>query len=400
MIKSLTCSRMLRTFAIPAILPILAAVSLGVSLLSAVRVEAQGVQTEIGGEEIVTLTRKPISKTRPEFTSVTVMPGRGMELLYVTANFPGKGEFQVLRSPDLAMAENLLDHRDNAYGSLSTSMGAAFLVPYPNRIAGSLSSDGKTITTSWQGRTVTLPVDAGRIPTLDEGVSMHGLIQKDQAEDIRVTDMPGGEQVTGVLRDAFHGQWFSKTNLVITISLTAEAVDARVVADNVGRHSEPIAIAWHPYLRLPSGQRAQARVRIPASMVAEKIGNRYWPNLPTGKLLPVAGTRFDLRAPGGVPLGNNHFDDNWSHLDWKNGAVTVQVIDPAAHYGVDIEALSPQIRTIQMYSPETAKFVAVEDQYNFVDPFGKEWHGMNTGMVELKPGQSTRWRVRLHVFVP
>jgi hypothetical protein len=25
---------------------------------------------------------------------------------------------------------------------------------------------------------------------------------------------------------------------------------------------------------------------------------------------------------------------------------------------------------------------------------------MNTGMVTLKPGQSTNWRVRMHVFVP
>ena len=72
---------------------------------------------------------------------------------------------------------------------------------------------------------------------------------------------------------------------------------------------------------------------------------------PTGKLLPVEGTRYDLRAPGGVPLGKEFYDDNWSHLDWKNGAVTVKVIDPAAHYGVEIEGLSPEIKTIQMYAP-------------------------------------------------
>ena len=58
--------------------------------------------TEIGGEKIVTLTRKPISTTKPEFTSVTLAPGRGMELLQVTANFPGKGNVDVLASPDLA----------------------------------------------------------------------------------------------------------------------------------------------------------------------------------------------------------------------------------------------------------------------------------------------------------
>jgi len=34
--------------------------------------------TEIGGQKIVTLTRAAVSTTRPEFTSVTILPGRGM----------------------------------------------------------------------------------------------------------------------------------------------------------------------------------------------------------------------------------------------------------------------------------------------------------------------------------
>ena len=76
------------------------------------------------------------------------------------------------------------------------------------------------------------------------------------------------------------------------------------------------------------------------------------------------------------------------------------VIDPAAHYGVDIIGLSPEIKAIQMYAPTDKQFVAIEHQYNFGDPFGKEWGSTNTGMVTLKPGQTTRWHVRLHVFVP
>ncbi len=52
--------------------------------------------TEIGGQKIVTLTRKAVSTTRPEFTSVVIAPGRGMEVLQITANFPGKGNVDVL----------------------------------------------------------------------------------------------------------------------------------------------------------------------------------------------------------------------------------------------------------------------------------------------------------------
>jgi hypothetical protein len=65
--------------------------------------------TEIGGQKLVTLTRTATSKTKPEFTSVTLAPGRGMELIQITANFPGKGSVNVLASPDLAAAKDMLD---------------------------------------------------------------------------------------------------------------------------------------------------------------------------------------------------------------------------------------------------------------------------------------------------
>ncbi|HUV71231.1 MAG TPA: aldose 1-epimerase, partial [Terracidiphilus sp.] len=299
--------------------------------------------TEIGGQKIVTLTRSAVSKTRPEFTSVTLAPGRGMELLQITANFPGKGEVNVLSSPGLAGAKKMLDVDDDAFGNLGYRLGAAFLVPYPNRIIGKVSADGKTLTTSWEGHTLVLPANnVGKLPGAERH-AMHGLILKAKTDDIRVTKTLGGEQVTGVIHAGdFGGHWLSKTDLVVTITLTAGAVDASITAHNVGGVAEPIAIGWHPYFNFPSGNRAQVRVHIPGSELAEV--NNYDSVFPTGKLVPVAGTKYDMRAPDGKPLGKEFFDDNWSHLDWKAGIVTVKVIDPAAKYGVDIEGLSPEIK--------------------------------------------------------
>jgi aldose 1-epimerase len=363
-----------------------------------VRADAQDV-TEIGGEKIVTLTRTPTSTTKPEFTSVTVLPGRGMEVLQITANFPGKGSIDVLASPSLAEAKKMLDVDDDDNGDLGYRMGSAFLVPYPNRIRGKLSADGKTLTTEWHGHTITLPANNIGSKPGAERHAMHGLILKSKTDAVEVNKIPGGEEVAGVIHAGdFGGRWLSKTQLVVTISLTAEAVDATIEARNVGTEDEPMAIGWHPYMNLPSGDRTQARVRIPADKMAEVDG--YDNVFPTGKILPVEGTRFDMRAVGGTPLGTNFFDDNWSHIDWQGHAATVQVLDPAAHYGVDIVGLSPEIKTIQMYAPPTKEFVAIEHQFNFADPFGKEWGNMDTGMVTLKPGQSTKWHVRLHVFVP
>ena len=384
-------TRFLRTIALPALAAL--------SLIPAGRAQSASQNTiEIGGEKLVTLTRTPVSTTKPEFTSVTVMPGRGMELLSITANFPGKGNVNVLYTHPPEQAKEMLDDHDTPNGDLGYRLGAAFLFPYPNRIIGKLSPDQKTLTTSWEGHTITLPANNIGAAPGSERHAMHGLILKAKAEDIRVTNTPGGQQVTGVIHGGnFDGHWLSKTDLVITITLTAEAVDATVVAHNVGGEDEPVAIGWHPYFNLPSGDRSQVRIHIPGSMLT-KVDN-YSNVFPTGQIVPVSG-QYDLRAPGGVALDNNFYDDNWSHLTWKGGAVTVTVIDPAAQYGVAIEGLSPEIRTIQMYAPPTQHFVAIEDQYNFADPFGKEWKGMDTGMVTLKPGESTRWHVRLRLFVP
>jgi aldose 1-epimerase len=360
--------------------------------------DAQDV-TEIGGQKLVTLTRTPVSTTKPEFTSITIAPGRGMEVIQITANFPGKGNVDVLASPDLAGAKKMLDVDDDANGDVGYRLGSAFLVPYPNRIRGKLSEDGKTLTTEWHGHTLTLPANnIGKLPTAERH-AMHGLILKAKTDDIKVHKSASGGEVTGVIHAGdFGGHWLSKTDLVVTLRLSAEDVDATVEAKNVGSEDEPIAIAWHPYFNLPSGDRSQAKVHIPGATTAEVDG--YDNVFPTGKILPVAGTRYDLRAPGGVALGTNFFDDNWNHIEWKDKAATVTVIDPAAHYGIDIIGLSPEMKAIQLYAPPTQHYVAIEHQYNFGDPFGKEWGSTDTGMVTLKPEQSTRWHVRLHVFVP
>jgi galactose mutarotase-like enzyme len=355
--------------------------------------------TEIGGQKIVTLTRKATSTTKPEFTSITILPGRGMEIQQITANFPGKGSVDVLASPDLATSAKMLDQQDTENGDLAYRLGSAFLVPYPNRIRGKLSADGKTLTTSWQGHVITLPANNIGKNAGAERHAIHGLILKAKTDNVSVKKTAGGEEVTGVIHAGdFGGHWLSKTDLDFTISLTADAVDATIVAHNVGGEAEPMAIGWHPYFAFPSGDRTQARLRIPGSQMAEV--DNYDNVFPSGKLKPVDGTRYDLRAPDGAALGSNFLDDNWSKLEWKNGSVTVKVIDPAAKYGVDIVGLSPEIKTIQAYAPPTQKFVAVEHQYNFADPFSKIWGSMDTGMVTLKPGQSTKWHVRLHVFVP
>ncbi len=58
---------------------------------------------KIGGENVLTLARKATNNgSKPEFLSVTLLPGRGMNMFQVTAAIPGKGEIPLLHSPSIA----------------------------------------------------------------------------------------------------------------------------------------------------------------------------------------------------------------------------------------------------------------------------------------------------------
>ncbi len=157
-----------------------------------------------------------------------------------------------------------------------------------------------------------------------------------------------------------------------------------------------MAIGWHPYFSIPSGDRTQARLHLPASRraVVNDTDGRT-----TGEFQPVGNTAFDFRPVDGSLLGEG-LNVNFSALDRTRDGFAAWLVDAKSNYGLRVRALSPQIRTVQIYSPKNASFVAIEDQFNYPDPWGAEWKGMNTGMVTLRPGQSVTWRVRLDLFSP
>jgi aldose 1-epimerase len=357
--------------------------------------------TQIGGEGVVTLARKATdSGSKPEFLSVTLLPGRGMNMLQVTAAIPGKGEIPLMHSPSVAeAAQQLTGSGRDELGNSSFSFGGAFLVPYPNRIFGEPSPDGKSVIAHWRGHTLALPAN---FPSKQPGgrtTAIHGLIHKYKVEDLATRTTADGQTVTGVIHAGdFGGHWVSDTDLNMTIALTGDAVEATIIARNIGKEPEPMSIGWHPYFQIPSGHRAQARLHIPASMTAPV--DNYSDVFPTGQLKPVKGTVYDYNAPAGVALDDHFLDDSFAHFTRTQGAIEVKLDDPESSYGLKISALSPEIRTVQAYSPKNSSFVAVEPQFNFVDPLGKEWKGMDTGMVTLRPGQSVTWKVRLELFKP
>lgn len=357
----------------------------------------------IGGEPVVTLSRpRPVDLSKPQFLEAIVLPGNGMNLLQVKAYLPGRGDIDLLEAPDVQGAKDLLENQNDAFGNKSFSMGGAILLPYPNRIRGRLSPDGKTVETTIDGKTMSLPANwKGKKPGA-EVHAMHGLIMSAHFQDVREHNGSSESTVSAILHGGnFEGHWPSKTDVGVRTILRNEALDLIVTARNVGTERLPMAISFHPYFRFPSGDRAQARLHLPADR--RTIVNNYDDVFPTGKIVPVKDTPYDFTAPGGAAFGPTlYMDDCFTDLKRdSNGNAVIEIIDPAAKYGLRLTALSPQVKAIQVYAPPDKDYVVVEPQFNLADPFNTQiWGKRDTDMVFLPPGQSVSWHVRLELFIP
>jgi len=348
----------------------------------------------VGGMAPVTMHRNATAHGhRREFTSITLLPGRGLNTFQITANLPGRGETQLLRSPSLQEASALMNERgDDAFGNLNHSFGGAFLIPFTSRAGGELSDDKKLVTVRWHGKQIRLPNDyLGHY-------SVHGLINTMKAQEVRLRKSADGDTLTAVIHAGdFNGFWLSKTDIRYRISLRGDAIDIRVTATNVGSEEEPMGMGWHPFLRILSGDRSQARVHLPAALygVVDKVDGR-----PTGELREVSDTANDYRSPAGAVMPEASTSVNFSKIDRTGGSIDAWLSDPRANYAIRVRGLSPEIRTLHLWSAKGDTFCAIEEQYNYMDAFGSQWGGMDTGLVTLKPGESTQWHVRLELFDP
>jgi aldose 1-epimerase len=362
---------------------------------------AQAQPITIGGEPVVTLTRpQPTDKTKPQFLEATVVPGRGMNLLQVKAYLPGKGEINLINAPSLPEAKQFLDVQDDEWGNNNFKIGAALLVPWANRIRGKLSADGKTIEAAVAGKTVSLPAGwSGKNPGAEKH-AIHGLMLKSGFEDIQQQNGSVESSVSGVLHAGnFGGRWPSQTDVSVQTVLKNDALEMTITTKNVGQEPLPMGIAFHPYFNFPSGDRKQAKLHLPSDKRA--VVNNYDDTFPTGKIVPVKGTDYDFTPSGGKALGTLFMDDNFVNVKHDpDGKAVVEIVDPAANYGLRITSLSAEVKAIQVYAPVDKNFIAVEPQFNLNDPYNKAWGKNDTGMVLLQPGQSASWRVRLELFTP
>ena len=352
-------------------------------------------QLRIGGAPVVTLCDEAAPTASPAFVEATVLPGRGMMLLQARLRLPSGAEVDGLFAPSLAEAASEMDGRlEDFAGNRSFAYGGALLVPFANRIRGRAREGAREIDAVVDGARARLPRNWGGKAPGAEQYSMHGLIL-DAAVPFQ---QPSPGVVRGrLLAGDFGGRWPSRTELAFEWRLAAGALTLTVEARNVGDQPLPMGIGWHPYLAISSGDRRQARLRLPARLRAEV--NNYDEVLPTGHLSDVAGGPYDFDRANGTALCDLYLDDCFTGLRREGGAVAVEVIDPAADVGLRVTSNSPEIHAVQVYAPPEKAFVVVEPQYNLADPYSPLWpDGTRTGMARIPPGEAVTYEARLEAF--
>jgi len=351
---------------------------------------------KLGGQEAVSLMRTRMTgESTPEFLSATMLPGRGMNVLQITAYIPGKGEVNLLASPPIeAAAAALTGTGEDADGQRSLTMGGAFEVPWADGIWGAGTAGGNHASTTWRGHVLTLPATGAA------GAAAGGLMLAQGATSTGTTSLPDGGQAQATFEATDFGKrWPSKTQVTVTMLLSRGTIELTVVALNSGDVAEPIGIGWRPRFAILDGNREQMRLHIPAERRVDVRNPET--RAPTGSLVPVSGALSDLTLRDGAKLGSTELNECFVDLHQNlldSGPVT-ELSDPANNYGLRLTVLSPTIKALHVVAPANGDYVSIEPQYNLPDPFGREWtNATDTGMVVLQPGQSTEWKIRLELY--
>jgi aldose 1-epimerase len=336
-------------------------------------------------------------ETTASFLRAEILPDRGMMTLQITAFVPGVGVTNLLWAPPHSALGEHFSH-DDANGRRSFSIGGAILVPYANRIRGRRSDGGETLETTVLDRRVHLPIDRELPGADDECYAIHGLILSSSAPNIARETTAEFDSVTALISAGDFGcGWPSESEIRIRYALRDSSLMLEVTVDNVGAEPLPVGIGWHPYFTLPSGDRTQARVRLPAASRA--VVHDYVDVLPTGQVLPVAGTDYDFSGPDGRRLDDQFLDDCFTDIERSpSGLAVAELFDPAGGYRLRIIGHSPEISAFQVFAPPSEPFVVIEPQFNLADPYGAAWlPTRDTGMSIVTPGASVTYRVSLEL---
>ena len=349
-----------------------------------------------GGEEAIRLVRTPNAVAAdPEFTSAVLLPGRGMNLLQLNALIPGHGEVPLVMAPPLQEATGMLNGSGpDQNGSLSATMGGAFLIPWSGRLTGKPAGTNGNLQTIWLGQRLTFPVSAP-----GSNLSTRGLLLDRGADATHKSSILDGQSVEAVYHPGtFSGNWPSTGAVSILAEMAGHTLDLTVSVQNTGDTPMPVGIGWMPYLNIASHDRGNAALSIPSSTRLETDSNT---GVPTGRMTSVSGTPLDFSSSRGTALGKATIDATYVRLTTGvlSDTPVAEFRDTNLGYGIRIVPLTANIRGLRVLAPNDKPWVSITPETNYDDALGAEWDtAEGSGIKTLQPGDTLQYKVRLELF--
>jgi aldose 1-epimerase len=291
---------------------------------------------------------------------VRILPDAGSNLYWLTVG-----------------GEQLLEQPLNL-GVLATSpAGTPILFPSPNRV--------RDATFTFEGRRFDFEPNSG--PNF-----IHGLVRR---RPWRAAEPVAGPMaaLASVAVDWDERQpEFQRFPVVhrLTMKYELRRRSLRMTYTVVNRGSDrlPFGFGLHPWFRVPGDPR-DVLIRIPASRRMEAEGR-----LPTGKLVPVEGTPYDLRQPTmleGLELDDVYFGTNPAsppYFEWRDRGLRVSL---AASHG---------FTHVVVYTPPGRPVFCIENQTCATDAHNLAARGFEreAHLQVVDPGRTARgsveWRIR------
>jgi aldose 1-epimerase len=179
-----------------------------------------------------------------------------------------------------------------------------------------------------------------------------------------------------------------KHRLTVTYTLKKTGITIAYQVDNRDGTRLPFAFGLHPYFRIP-GRREDVTISAPPTERMEAI--EY---LPTGKLIPVDRTAYDLRRP--VPLSSLALDDVYFGMTpEKSAAFTFGKAGPKVELGG-----SADFTHLVVFTPPDKPFFCIENQTSSTDAHNLHQQGKKrvANLQVLGPGKTASgqvtWTVR------
>jgi aldose 1-epimerase len=337
------------------------------------------------------MLRKPARRGPVAQARLVAHDETGWRLIQLRVEEPARGEhparrLEALIAPSagsnlfsLAVDGHELMYQPDILGELDQQRaGTPILFPTPNRVRDSQMS--------FEGRTF-------RFPANSEANFIHGLVR-------RVPWRAGTlGQRGGVARAETSVEWHRKQpdfdlfpiphRLSIGYALDRNGLRFSYRVENRDRRARlPFGFGLHPYFRVPA-DRAEVRLQVPLARRMES--ERY---LPTGKLLPVAGTAHDLRKL--TPLPGLALDDVYFGLTPPRAA-RFQLARPPLEVRLSGSAAFTHV---VVYTPPDRPFFCVENQTCATDAHNLHAAGKKqvAHLLVVAPGKTARgyvdWKIK------